>query len=356
MKTVKQTLLLVVLALGLTSCGSQIETVEGESSEVHAHFDHTMMAFNAGSEYRDISEFTNTLDVQALTNIPTERVFPDLTDTRGYSVRFEHTFSNGEVIEFTVMDGLIGEGDIILDRYETLIQDIVAHEQELQQFAELEETTQEITSQGAIVHTFCKVQVIWCWDYDGRTWPNGHFKIDYNSFYALSSNRQSKVLAAMADLQYNTGVRLYLVTSGDRVVIETNVDPDKCASFLGRAGGTQEMFMGQNCWNGSRTIRHEIGHALGLIHEHQRPDRDTYVNINYHNIKPGQTDQFDKKPASHIEYMTNFDYGSIMLYFSDAFSISPGSLNTIEDKQGNPVPYNTSYSFLDYATIRYYYP
>ena len=33
---------------------------------------------------------------------------------------------------------------------------------------------------------------------------------------------------------------------------------------------------GQTDWT---TFLHELGHALGLIHEHKRPDRDQYVTV-----------------------------------------------------------------------------
>ena len=34
-------------------------------------------------------------------------------------------------------------------------------------------------------------------------------------------------------------------------------------------------------------IVRDLFHTLGRYHEHQRPDRDDYVTINWENIKPG---------------------------------------------------------------------
>ena len=51
-------------------------------------------------------------------------------------------------------------------------------------------------------------------------------------------------------------------------------------------GGKQPINIGKGCeYKG--IVQHEIFHALGRIHEHSRPDRDSYVRIHEENIKEG---------------------------------------------------------------------
>jgi hypothetical protein len=61
------------------------------------------------------------------------------------------------------------------------------------------------------------------------------------------------------------------------------------------------------------TAAHEIGHALGLIHEHSRPDRDLYVRVD-----PELTEHnrpFRIFPDSDVStYGMPYDVGSIMHY------------------------------------------
>ena len=67
------------------------------------------------------------------------------------------------------------------------------------------------------------------------------------------------------------------------------------------------------------TCRHEMGHSLGLLHEHQRPDRDDYIIYQPQNVKIGMRAQFVKPPAGSYNYHSStFDFESIMLYGSTA--------------------------------------
>ena len=51
-----------------------------------------------------------------------------------------------------------------------------------------------------------------------------------------------------------------------------------------------------------------------------RSDRDKYIRIHWENIENDMKDQFAKVPASKNRLLTKFDYNSIMIYGTKAFS------------------------------------
>lgn len=76
-------------------------------------------------------------------------------------------------------------------------------------------------------------------------------------------------------------------------------------------------------------ILHELGHTIGLWHEHQRADRDAYVKINLDNIQENVKDQFKPVQGTKITSLgLPYDYSSIMHYSRTAFSAN--NLPTIE--------------------------
>jgi hypothetical protein len=40
----------------------------------------------------------------------------------------------------------------------------------------------------------------------------------------------------------------------------------------------------------SKTAIHELGHVLGMAHEHNRPDRDEYLVIDLNNVEEKKRD------------------------------------------------------------------
>jgi hypothetical protein len=93
-----------------------------------------------------------------------------------------------------------------------------------------------------------------------------------------------------------------------------------CHSVVGQSRRLVEyqLNLGNACWN-ERNITHELGHAFGFIHEHQRPDRDTYISVDLTNVASDAQGNFTR--LTLFDSLGQYDFLSVMHYRSNAFAI-----------------------------------
>ena len=129
------------------------------------------------------------------------------------------------------------------------------------------------------------------------------------------------VQTAMANWQQQSLFRFVQHTNEpDYVVFTKNTFDGNCYSAIGRTGNQQLIQLATGC--DVPATMHEIGHAIGLFHEQTRNDRDAYVVVHPENLQPGSNvlAQYSH-PGNGIDWF-GFDFKSIMLYSSYAFSIN----------------------------------
>lgn len=157
-------------------------------------------------------------------------------------------------------------------------------------------------------------------------WEDGVLPIVFKN--NVSSDLKETVWAACKEWSRNAKVRCQsgkykkrsLVISRSFLGVKTG-----CWSMLGQEsyafGIKRRMNLGRGC-DSYRTVLHELGHAFGLGHEHQRSDRDQYIDILKDNIKEqflGFTYKLNFK-QQETELLTPYDFFSIMHYNRRAFS------------------------------------
>lgn len=152
------------------------------------------------------------------------------------------------------------------------------------------------------------------WSTAGRLWVDGI--IPYQIDPALSKHSMVAIEKAISHWNQVSGISFVPLddvikakgASNDSVFFKKNKG---CASWVGRQGGQQQVWVGENCSMGS--MMHEIGHVLGLEHEHTRADRDQYISIHWANIQPDKTHNFDVA-GEGSRMLGSYDYESIMHY------------------------------------------
>ncbi len=155
-------------------------------------------------------------------------------------------------------------------------------------------------------------------------WPGGIVPYEFDA--NLPQARRNDMLSAMSRLEGIANLN-FVQRNGEAgfIFIKQSDKPYNYSSDVGRTGGRQEI--GITSWNNSMIICHELMHAIGFWHEQSRPDRETYVAVNYANMCPGSESQFDVAETgatSNIPY----DFLSIMHYGGLSFA---KCLNANED-------------------------
>lgn len=158
-----------------------------------------------------------------------------------------------------------------------------------------------------------------------RPWEFGYVPVTFMP--DVSEVERTRFFAA-CDTWAAAGV-VCVPRTNEPVWVRVQKSEDGCFARVGMGtSGPQPINLGSGCWVHG-IVAHEIGHAFGLIHEHQRPDRDTYVTINFENVEADTEDNFELITTARL--WSEYDFGSLMHYSKSAFAKTSG-LETITPK------------------------
>src|SRR6266545_1486760 len=99
--------------------------------------------------------------------------------------------------------------------------------------------------------------------------------------------------------------------------IEVRHAAERCHSAVGYGSGARELSCAPADFDKSSLI-HELGHAAGLKHEHQRSDRQLYVRVLWDNVLDSAKGNF--RLEANTRNSPTYDFASIMHYRDDGFS------------------------------------
>ena len=190
-------------------------------------------------------------------------------------------------------------------------------------------------------------------------WPNG--RVPYTIADDVPVELKLVIANAARDYNDHTVLRWVPRSNDDSDYVEFKMAPDGAdyggLSALGKRGGKQVIEIAKSQLNNAHahhTVRHEMGHAIGLVHEQQRHDAGNYIDVLWDNIEKSWHAQY--KSNSGWKDVLEYDFYSIMHY-----NMGPANRPKMRVKAGvnvlNPaaIGYGRALTAGDIADIRFLY-
>lgn len=155
-----------------------------------------------------------------------------------------------------------------------------------------------------------------------KTWPNNTVYYSYNS--NITRYFYWEILEAIQQWSNQSELKFVRRTT-QKDYVEFVLGDDGSYSNVGRIGGRQYIHLDRS-WADKGTVMHEIGHAIGMIHEHQcwifhnNSDNGALV-FKWDNIKSSAKSNYAQYSKAHDSYNAgiddpNYPINSLMIYGS----------------------------------------
>ncbi len=180
-------------------------------------------------------------------------------------------------------------------------------------------------------------------------WPKAHVP------YAIDPKLPdpSRVLRAIDHFQQNSNLVFIPRTTQTSYVVFKPWAQGYCRSWIGRSGSAQAVELDSVC--NTRSVIHELGHAVGLWHEHTRKDRGKYVAVHLENVMAGLQSNFALQ-LTYSQILGPYDFASVMHYRADELSANGKPTITRLDGSTDGLSNPDGLSAGDIAALRIMYP
>ena len=140
-------------------------------------------------------------------------------------------------------------------------------------------------------------------------WPNGVIPYYFSEFVP----KYKKIEFVKATIEWETKVPFLMFfpsTAFDRTAVKVQWSgTGACNAIVGYYKTYNYMTLSTRC--DMPILLHELGHTIGLFHEHQRSDRDSYIRMDMSPIILNSISQYEKR---NDPIFGPYDFESIMHY------------------------------------------
>jgi hypothetical protein len=162
-------------------------------------------------------------------------------------------------------------------------------------------------------------------------WPNGQVNWYVNPTTAVDECAVATFRTSASMIEKYTCLRFTegVIPSSSVDSIQLTSEGTGCWAYVGMSESSQVNLGGAGCQIPGIAL-HEVGHAIGLIHQQSRQNRDQYVTIEWDNIKDSAVNNFYRILSPGSSYQSTvgsqpYDYASIMHYSACEFSTTRSS-------------------------------